>query len=121
MYNVIKIGEKDVPMLCMASTDIYYRNIFHEDAIKLQASNDLDEGDLINFVMRVGFVMAKFAETHDRKEMNKLNEDSFLDWLDQFDRTEYLQALADIRMTYEGQAVTTSDAKKNNNEEQNDS
>lgn len=112
MYNVVKIGDKDVPMMAMASVDVYYRNIFHEDAIKLQTNKDLDEADLINFVMRMGFVMAKFAELKSRKEMNQLNEDTFLDWLDQFDRSAYLEALGDIRMTYEGQAVTTSDAKK---------
>lgn len=121
MYNVVKIGDKDVPMLSMASVDLYYRNIFHEDAIKLQAKNDLDEGDLINFVMRMGFVMGKFAEVKDRKEMSKLNEDAFLEWLDQFDRIEYLNALADVRLTYEGQAVTASEAKKNTTEEQSDS
>lgn len=117
MFNVVKIGDKPVPMLAMASTDLYYRNIFHEDAIKLQTRKDMDEGDLINFVMRVGFVMAKFSELKDRKEMNKLNEDSYLDWLDQFERQDYLNALADIRMTYEGQAVTHSEAKKNNEEQ----
>ena len=115
MYNEIRIGEKVVPMLSMASTDLYYRNIFHEDAIKLQTGNP-DEGDLIVFVMRMGFVMAKFAELKDRKEMNKLNEDSFLDWLDQFERTDYLNALVDIRLTYEGQSVTQSDGKKNSEE-----
>lgn len=115
MYNEIKIGEKVVPMLSMASTDLYYRNIFHEDAIKLQTSSQ-DEGDIINFVMRMGFVMAKFAELKDRKEMNKLNEDSFLDWLDQFERTDYLNALVDIRLTYEGQSVTHSDTKKKESE-----
>lgn len=115
MYNEIKIGEKVVPMLSMASTDLYYRNIFHEDAIKLQTSSQ-DEGDIINFVMRMGFVMAKFAELKDRKEMNKLNEDAFLDWLDQFERTDYLNALVDIRLTYEGQSVTHSDTKKKENE-----
>lgn len=112
MYNLVKIGDKGVPMMSMASTDIYYRNIFHEDAIKLQVSKDLDEGDLVNFVMKVGFVMAKFAELNDRKAMNALNEDNYLDWLDQFERADYLNALGDVRMTYEGQAVTTSDAKK---------
>lgn len=111
MYNVIKIGEKDVPMLSMASVDIYYRNIFHEDAIKLQ-TKDLDEGDIINFVVRMAFVMAKFAELKDRKEMNKLNEDSFLEWLDQFERNDLLNSLVDVRLTYEGQSVTQSDAKK---------
>jgi len=115
MYNEIKIGDKVVPMLSMASTDLYYRNIFHEDAIKLQTSSQ-DEGDIINFVMRMGFVMAKFAELKDRKEMNKLNEDAFLDWLDQFERTDYLNALVDIRLTYEGQSVTHSDTKKKESE-----
>lgn len=115
MYNVIKVGEKDVPMLSMASVDIYYRNIFHEDAIKLQTKVQ-DEGDIVNFVMRMGFVMAKFAELKDRKEMSKLNEDAFLDWLDQFERSDYLNALVDVRMTYEGQSVTQSDAKKKNEE-----
>lgn len=112
MYNLIKIGDKDVPMLSMASVDIYYRNVFHKDAIKLQ-SDGLDEGDLINFVMEMGFIMAKFAELKDRKEMAKLNYDSFIEWMDGFDRSDYLNALVDIRLTYEGQSVTNADAKKN--------
>lgn len=111
MYNVVKVGETDVPMLSMASCDIYYRNIFHEDAIKLQ-SKEMDEGDLINFIMRMGFVMAKFAELKNREEMRKLNEDMFVDWLDGFERSDYLNALPDIRATYEGQRVATSEEKK---------
>lgn len=116
MFNVVKIGSQDVPMLCMASTDVYYRQIFHEDAIKMQASGNMTEGDLINCLMRMGFVMAKFAECKDRKEMSKLTEDQYLDWLDTFDRTDYFNALPDIRKTYEGQAVSTSEAKKNTEE-----
>lgn len=116
MYNVVKIGEKEIPMLAMASCDVYYRQIFHEDAIKLQSKKDFDEGDLVNFVQRMGFVMAKFAELKDRKEMAKLTEEHFLDWLDQFDRVEYLNALADIRLTYEGQQIPASDAKKNSDQ-----
>lgn len=116
MYNEIKIGKQTVPMLAMASIDVYYRNTFHEDPVKLQTAKDLDEGDLINFIEKMGFVMAKFAETKNRKEMMKLNEDAFLDWLDQFERADYLEALGDIRLTYEGQMVTAADAKKNNEE-----
>lgn len=116
MYNIVKIGDKAVPMLSMASVDIYYRNIFHEDAIKAQ-TKESDEGDLINFVMRMGFVMAKFAEIRDRKEMNKLNEDNFVEWLDQFDRGEYFNALPDIKSTYEGQSLTESESKKKESEQ----
>lgn len=111
MYNVVKIGDKDVPMLSMASVDIYYRNIFHEDAIKLQ-TKEQDEGDLINFISRMAFIMVKFAELKDRKEMNKLNEDMFIDWLDGFERADFLNALPDARKTYEGQSITAVDAKK---------
>lgn len=115
MYNVIKIGDRDVPMLSMASVDIYYRNIFHEDAIKLQTKQQ-DEGDAINFIMRMGFVMAKFAELKDRKEMQKLNEDAFLDWMDSFSREDFYNSLLDIQKTYEGETVTQSDAKKKDEE-----
>lgn len=115
MYNVVKIGDKDVPMLSMASVDVYYRHIFHKDAIKMQ-SQGMEEGELINFMCEMGFVMAKFAELKDRKEMLKLNEDNYLEWLDQFGRTAYLNALVDIRKTYEEQSLTSADAKKNNAE-----
>ena len=117
MFNIVKIGEERVPMLSMASVDVYYRQIFHEDAIKLQSAKDFDEGALIVFLEKMGFVMAKFAETKDRKSMLKLNEDNFLEWLDHFDRVDYLNALADIRATYEGQMLTDADAKKNNAEQ----
>jgi len=112
MIRAVKIGDREIPMLSMASVDLYYRNIFHEDPIKLQSKSDTDEGDIINFVMRMGFVMAKFAELRDRKKMNALSEDAYLDWMDGFERADYLSALVDIKSVYEGQTVTTSDAKK---------
>lgn len=116
MYNKVKIGEKEVPMLSMASVDLYYRNIFGEDPVALQTKG-IDEGDMINFVLRMGFVMAKFAELKDRKEMLKLNEGDFLDWLDQFERGDMFAALPDFQKTYEGQMLTAAEAKKNNGEQ----
>lgn len=116
MFNRVKIGDKEVPMLSMASTDIYYRMIFHEDGIKLQASKDFDEGDMFNFIFRIGYVMAMQAQLHDRKELAKLNEDTFMDWLDQFSREDFADAMVDIKKTYEGQMVTGSEAKKNKDE-----
>ena len=112
MYNIVKIGDKDVPMLSMASVDIYYRSIFHRDALKTQV-NTVDEADSVNFVQEMAFVMAKFAELKDRKEMLKLNEDSYLEWLDQFERVDLINALPDAQKTYEGQMLETADAKKN--------
>ena len=111
MFNLVQVGDKTVPMLSMASTDVYFRHIFHEDPIAIQSKGP-SEAEAIDMFMRLGFVMAKYAETKDRKEMLKLNEDSYLDWLDGFERGDYIQSLPDIQKTYEGQSVSTSDAKK---------
>lgn len=115
MYNIIKIGAVDVPMLSMASVDVYYKNIFHEDPLKVQ-TEATGPDEAIAFYYRMGFVMAKFAELKDRKEMAKLNEDSYIEWLDRFDRLELMSALEGIQATYDGQSVTYADAKKNTEE-----
>ena len=99
-------------MLALASVDIFYLHIFHEEPIKKQASKDFEEGDLFDLVQKMGFVMAKYAELKDRKAMMKLNEDSYIEWLEQFDRADYLAALPDIRATYEGQNLTVTSEKK---------
>ena len=111
MYRTVHIGEKEVPMISMASVDVYYRNIFHEDPIAMQAKG-MDDGETIVFIMRMGFVMAKFAELKDRKDMRDLNEDSYLEWLDGMERADYLAALPDVRAVYEGQNLSTSVVKK---------
>lgn len=110
MFQIVKIGDKDVPMLARASVDVYYRNIFHEDPVKAQLTENTE--DLVSFVQKMGFVMAKFAELKDRKEMAKLNEDSYLDWMDGFERMDYMNALPEIRMVYENQKIPTSTEKK---------
>lgn len=116
MYQKVKIGSQEVEMLSLASVDVYYLHVFHEDPIKIQAKKDFSEGDLFDLVSKMGFIMAKYAETKDRKSMLKLNEDMYLDWLEQFERADYLAALPDIRATYEGQSITHASEKKSEDE-----
>lgn len=115
MFNVVKIGDKEVPMLSLASVDVYYQHIFHEDPLKVQTSAT-DYSEAIGFYNRMGFVMAKFAEVKSRKGMLELNEGDFMDWLDQFDRRDLMEALEAVQATYDGQTVTYADAKKNTDE-----
>lgn len=112
MFNIVKIGDHDVPMLAMASVDIYYKHCFGSDPIAVQTQENPNTSDVIELFQRMGFIMAKFAETKSRKEMLKLNEESFIDWIEQFDRTEMIEALPDIRAVYDGEKVTTSQEKK---------
>ena len=113
MYREITIGDKTVPMLSMASVDLYYKNVFGEDPIKLQ-TKEMDAGDMINFTIRMGFIMAEFAKRKERKEMMKLNEEAFYDWMDQFSREDLcdIDKLTEIHDVYEGNTVSTSESKK---------
>lgn len=112
-YKLVKIGGKEVPMMAMASINIYYKRIFGRDPIKVQATKDYDLGDQINLYLEMGFVMAKFYELKaDRKEMAKLNEDAYMDWLEQFEYADYMAAVPAITELYEGQSASTSQEKK---------
>lgn len=104
-------------MLSLASIDIFYLHIFHEDPIKKQARDDLDEGDMIDLMSKMGFVMAKYAELKDRKKMRELNEDAYLEWLEQFDRMELIEALGDVGKTYNCQNVTYAEEKKSSDQQ----
>lgn len=113
MYDKILIGEKEVPMLAMASVDIYYKQIFNEDPLKIQMTpTDGPAAELLELYSKMGFVMAKFAELKSRKEMLKLNFESYIEWLEQFERADYLAVLGDIRMIYEGERRPSSQEKK---------
>lgn len=112
MFDKILIGEKEIPMLAMASVDVYYKQIFNEDPLKIQVNADGAPSELLELYSKMGFVMAKFAELKTRKEMLKLNFDSYIEWLEQFERADYLAVLGDIRMVYEGERRPSSQEKK---------
>lgn len=112
MFNVVKIGDTDVPMLAMASTDIYYKRVFGRDAIAAQADSKSD-GELISFYGEMGFIMAQMAAANgDRAKLNALNFDSYVEWLDSFAVSDYHAAITDIAKIYEGQKKATSNPKK---------
>lgn len=112
MFREVKIGEREVPMLAMASANIYYKRVFGRDAIVVQADAATD-GQRIAFYGEMGFIMAKMAEAQgDRKALLALNEEKYIEWLEQFDASDYNKAIADIAMVYEGQQAPDSTAKK---------
>lgn len=113
MYRVVKIGDKEVPMLSLASVDVFYRQIFHKDPQKIQSAEDFGGVQSLEFVFEMAFVMAKRAEGLTRQQMAQLTEDDFEAWLDDQDRGGLYDAVADIWATYNGQQAATSDAKKN--------
>lgn len=116
MYKKITIGDVDVMFCTCASVNVCYYNVFHEDFIKAIST---DEGLAASTMMKMAFIMAKFGETNDRKIVNRMTEDNYCDWLDQFTTGELIEALPQIQTLYMNSNQGSVDAKKNS-EEQND-
>ena len=111
MYNVVKIGEQEVPMLSMASCDLYYKNIFGEDPYKLQ-EDAMSPVEASLFYMKMGFVMAMWAKLKDRKMMLQLNQENYETWLDEYGRPELVEALPEVYYTYNGSRIGDTKEKK---------
>ena len=64
----------------------------------------------------MAFVMESFGRLNDRKAVNRLTEDSYCDWLDQFTTGELIGSLPEIQAFYMSSNVGTVGAKKNSAE-----
>lgn len=113
MYKVVKVGEKEVPMLAMASANIYYKRVFGRDPIAMQADGDMSIGDNINFCMEMGYIISTMADAKgDRAKLATMSEDGYLEWLDQFDTAALVAAAPEIAAVYNGQNASASVPKK---------
>ena len=113
MYKKIKIGEQELLFCACASVNVCYYNIFHEDFIKMITT---DEGLATSAMMKMAFVMESFGRLNDRKAVNRLTEDSYCDWLDQFTTGELIGSLPEVQAFYMSSNVGTVGAKKNSAE-----
>lgn len=113
MFKKIKVGAVDVDFCACASVNVCYSHVFHEDYIKIVNS---DNGGETSASMRMAFIMAKFAELKKRSEVNKLTEENYCDWLDQFTTGEIVDALPKISDLYLSSSSGLSEAKKKNEE-----
>lgn len=122
MYRVINIGDEKVALLAKSSSNVYYKNIFHEDPIGSQTSDDAELSQRLEFSQRMTFVMNKQAEAQEavncgnaqsiRDYMQTITEDDYIDWLDRFDFMPLYEALEKAMDVYSANNSSTSKAKK---------
>lgn len=113
MFKTINIGGRDVEFLGTAATNIYYKRIFGEDPIELQERENLSASGRIDLYSRLAYIMHEQAmHAGDRAGLMKINEDTYLDWLDTFSFGDLQDALSGIAEVYMGQQIPTSNAKK---------
>ena len=108
MYRVIKIGEKDVEMVANAATPYRFKQIFRKDYFRYTVSEDRDGAEDMDVMARMAYIMAMQAA---KADMAKLNEDTFLEWMEQFGVMDVIGAVADIMDMINGNSAEKSTPK----------
>ena len=109
MYKEIKIGGQSVELLSNAATPIWYHQIFKKDVVKNLVDSQEDRTIAVNMAPELAFVMMHQAAKHD---MNALNVDHFVEWLETFGAMDFLDSNDLIWEVYYGNAQTASTPKK---------
>lgn len=118
MYKEIELetvdGKKKFGFAAIGSTAVRYRQVFHQDLMvqlnKLQNMDNEEKEDSVDtsVIDRLAYIMNMQAE---KKDMGKLNFDTFIDWLDQFDGPELFTHMDEIVGLYIGNKAATSNPK----------
>lgn len=104
MRGTVTIGEKSIIMEANAASPYFYKQIFKEDFLaevqKAEPSADLFQ--------KMGYVMAMQGEDKKIADMLKLNDETFIKWLIQFDAMDVLIAADQISNLYFDQRKASS-------------
>lgn len=121
MFKNIEIGGITVPMLANGATPIRYRHVFHKDIItEFQQAQD-DYSKVVNSMPELAFIMAMQANAQDGAiDLNLLDEDAYLEWVEQFGAMDLPMASEQIINLYLGNNATSSEPKKKVKEKQNE-
>lgn len=110
MRQNIFIGSKSVEMVANAATPFRFRNVFKKDLLKIfsnpsedNVSAQLEAGQML------AYIMAKQAEGVD---MNKLTEEQFYVWLEDFSSSDMYDSLEAIVNLWQATGETSSTPKK---------
>lgn len=109
MYREIKIGQSTVPMSANGATPIRYRMVFGKDLINEFRGIDGNYSVAIDTVTELAFIMAKAGE---KADMDKLNQNAYIAWLEQFEPFDITNAADEIIDLYMGNIQTSSEVKK---------
>lgn len=92
MYKVFKVGDIEVPANITAALPYRYQQVFHEDFLGI-IGKDLEYNKIFEFGGKILYIANASAE---KKDMGKLNFDDFIEFLDQFNNGDLIEASNDI-------------------------
>lgn len=121
MFKKIEVGGITVPMLANGATPIRYKHVFHKDIITEFQQAQEDYSKVVNSIPELAFIMAMQAKAQDGGvALNLLDEDAYLEWVEQFGAMDLPIAAEQIINLYLGNNATSSEPKKKVKEKQNE-
>lgn len=117
MIQTIKIGEKDISFKASAASYVIYKRVFHNDLLlemsTLAKFEDKSEraSALNDIVSQMAYVFYCEANLSNNELFNKLNLDSYILWLSDFDINDIIEKSKELLDLYKGNAKTSSKSK----------
>lgn len=111
MYREIKVGDKQVPMLANAATPIRYRQVFGKNLLQY-FTGEASNSEMAAVTGELAYILARAGEGAD---MNKLNIDDYIEWLEGFEAVAWIdpETVKQVVGLYLGNMDGLSSAKKN--------
>lgn len=105
MYKKLEIDGKEIELVANAATPFRFKQIFKKDLLSILGNEDKAQNEGVEAVTELAFVMAKQAE---KTDMNKLNYDMFIDWLEDFGPMAFVDSAENILAVYMESTASTS-------------
>ena len=100
MYEKVQIGDKTVEMLSNAASPVFFRQVFHEDFLAKTAEMNSSGAIDTDTFSKMFFIIVKQAE---KADLMKLNFNSYIEWISQFELVDLINVLPDIATFVFGQ------------------
>ena len=105
MFKTVTIDGKDLELAANAATPFRFKQVFHKDLFAILGNEQKAETEGVEAVTQLAYIMAKQAE---KADMSKLNEDGFIEWLEDFSGMAFVTSAEDILNVYMDSTVGTA-------------
>ena len=105
MFKKITIDGRELELAANAATPFRFKQVFKKDLFAILGNESKAEAEGVEAVTELAFIMAKQAE---KADMNKLTEEEFLTWLEDFSGMAFVETAEEILNVYMDSTEGTS-------------
>lgn len=105
MFKKITIDGKELEFAANAATPFRFKQVFGKDLFAILGNEQKAETEGVETVTQLAYIMAKQAE---KADMNTLNENGFIEWLEDFGPMAFVNGAEEILNIYMDSATGTA-------------